>query len=166
MSFAAFATCIRTHRPIAQIPQEFINKQDDFSGSTLLHYAASYKNGAAMLLLLERGADPNIKDKLQETPLMKVSGSTYFQSILINHGADINSQDRFGFTLFHKLVQHNSFTGCEDEGAVDYLLKKGADYTICSFDGKSPVSYLTQNRKDEILQKYPLVPETKEPEFD
>ena len=53
----------------------FKNKLDiqDCAGLTALHYAALIQNNKMLTMLLENGANPNVKDSNDETPLNSAS---------------------------------------------------------------------------------------------
>jgi len=62
-------------------------------------------------LLLEAGADPNTRDFLQETPLMKACDAFRINAavirLLVQHGADVNARDKFGDTALSRAVSHD-----------------------------------------------------------
>lgn len=65
------------------------------------------------LLLLEKGADPNVTDKLQSTPLHRVStmGNVRLIQLLLKQSASTNIQDSQGNTPLYvgislRLIQH------------------------------------------------------------
>jgi len=72
-----------------------------YSGYTPLHFAAKNKNGYEITrLLIEKGADVNVKDEDDYTPLHFAAkydniAATY---LLINKNANINAKDKNGLT--------------------------------------------------------------------
>ncbi len=66
-----------------------VNAQDD-EGNTALHWAARRWDA---ITLLKAGADPNIKNNLGETPIMKTYGNSLAIRELIMHGA--HAEDLF-----------------------------------------------------------------------
>jgi ankyrin repeat protein len=79
-------------------------------------------------LLLERGADPNVKvGQIQQTPLHMVAAysdevwSVSVAKALVDAGADIEATDREGNTALRVAAKHKNQT------IVDLLLERGAD---------------------------------------
>jgi len=91
-------------------------------GETPLHYAATYGSAESLRILLDRGADPNVRDRAEATPL--IYGAYDFEKIrlLVATGANINVHARNGMT---PLMMAASVHG--NVAAVRYLLDKGAD---------------------------------------
>ena len=81
-----------------------VNVQDAI-GCSPLHYAAWNNNLKMAKLLLGMGADVNIKDNLQRRPLhfaVERSESVSITTILLAHGANIDSRNKYGKTpLFY-----------------------------------------------------------------
>ena len=67
-----------------------LNKQDQ-QGRTLLHYTGSRGQIDMIELLLEKGADPNIKDKNGNTPL-HWCGHVDIVELLISYGARVDER--------------------------------------------------------------------------
>jgi ankyrin repeat protein len=60
-------------------------------GATPLMYAALYTNSSAVRLLLEAGADPNLRDDGGATALMWAVPDLEKSKLLVEHGADVNA---------------------------------------------------------------------------
>eukprot|EP01059_Diplonema_ambulator_P013895 TRINITY_DN2459_c0_g2_i1.p1 TRINITY_DN2459_c0_g2~~TRINITY_DN2459_c0_g2_i1.p1 ORF type:complete len:1265 (+),score=434.83 TRINITY_DN2459_c0_g2_i1:32-3796(+) len=79
------ATCLKAYSTRCQFSltnsQWVLDKvrvtDKDAKGRTLLHYAVIAQREFDVLLLLRKGADPNVKDKYGRTPLFYVSDSVY-----------------------------------------------------------------------------------------
>ncbi|XP_049772159.1 ankyrin repeat domain-containing protein 65-like [Schistocerca cancellata] len=75
----------------------------DGCGSTPLHVAAANRRDAAVRLLLEAGADCEVRDGRGRTPLhaAAASGSVHALRLLLEAGGDPESQDSEGNTAVH-----------------------------------------------------------------
>ena len=92
-------------------------------------------------LLIEKGADMNIKNRWGETPL--------YQAILMNietiaiklivKGADPNVKDYYGNTPLHKATKNNL------KNISRLLISKGVDLNIEDYYGQRPLIYATKN---------------------
>ncbi len=81
---------------------EDVNEQDKTGGMTPLHMAAG-KSGlpeSVWKLLLDNGADANIKDRYGRTPLhlLARAGDPKMAELLISRGASVNARDNQGRT--------------------------------------------------------------------
>ncbi len=76
-----------------------INKQDG-AGFTALHFAAQENNFGIAKLLIERGADLEIRDVYGNTPLIRAVSSSKGKGeiidLLLQHGADMNVKNDYG----------------------------------------------------------------------
>jgi ankyrin repeat protein len=94
----------------------------DEDGDNVLMYAALYASADCMDLLLKKGADPNARNKLGETPLMWCSHDLTRSKLLLDHKADINATTNAGNTAL--LI---ACTGDGQREMINLLLEKGAD---------------------------------------
>jgi ankyrin repeat protein len=106
-------------------------------GQTALHLAAGNGYEDMVAFLLGKGANATIKSDEGLTPLMEASieGSVGVARLLLEHmrGKGVNARDRHRKTaLFHAAAY-----GCED--MVAFLLSKGANATIASDEGLTPL---------------------------
>ena len=92
-------------------------------GMTALARAASKGFVEGVRILLEKKADPNIKDDEGETALIKAvnENAPEITKLLLDNGADVNAARRDGRTALHLAAQY----GRGD--LVKMLLAKGAD---------------------------------------
>jgi ankyrin repeat protein len=103
-----------------------INKIIRFGGDTVLRAAISMESIEKIKLLLDYGADPNLGDDKNNSPLQVVASSRYFDEweiikLLLQYGADINSTNVVGVTpLFFACLVQNDIN-------IDILLEYGAD---------------------------------------
>ncbi|WP_145052944.1 ankyrin repeat domain-containing protein [Paenibacillus xylanexedens] len=79
-----------------------VNAQDKYQRTPLHAHAAHWSGNVS--LLLELGADPNAVDYQNETPLHAAFNSYRIQAVqeLVNHGVDINVQNKRGNTPLAK----------------------------------------------------------------
>jgi len=115
----------------------------DVEGSTPFLRAALAGDLAAMQLLVEHGANPNLATKGDDTPLMAAAGigwAAYWTSnaptarldavkYCLDHGANVNAKDVKGYTALHGAA----FRG--DNETVKYLISAGADIHATTKDG-------------------------------
>jgi uncharacterized protein len=78
----------------------YVNDCDECG--TLLHRAVFYDSIKCLNVLLDYGADPNVKDILGHTPLFNATRMRHTDcvSILLNRGADCYIQDNRGHRAF------------------------------------------------------------------
>jgi len=107
----------------------------DVEGATAYLRAAMAGDLAAMKLLVEHGANPNIATKSADTPLMAVAGvgwAAYWTqnapysrldavTYCLEHGAAVDARDAKGYSA----LDGAAFRG--DNAMVNYLVAKGAD---------------------------------------
>ena len=83
--------------------------------------------------LLRRGADPNVRDEDERTPLHQavLGNSVGLVGLLIESGARVDAPDRHGYTPLHFAAQEHT------PEIARILLGKGADPNACDEDGNS-----------------------------
>lgn len=112
-------------------------------GNTVLHVAVStYRSIGTTVVeaLLERGADPNLRNHEGLTPLRSIHYEDDFKKVrvLVAAGADINARDKSGAPLLFKPA--HSIRSRSQEDAYDdtkTLVKHGADVLARDFDGRT-----------------------------
>jgi len=121
----------------------------DVEGSTPFLRAALAGDLAAMQLLVEHGANPNLATKSDDTPLMAAAGigwAAYWTSnapsaridavkFCLDHGANVNAKDVKGYTALHGAA----FRG--DNETVKYLISAGADIQAAAKDGDTVADF-------------------------
>jgi len=117
----------------------------DVEGATAFLRAAMAGDLAAMKLLVEHGANPNLATKSGDTSLMAAAGigwAAYWTQnapysrldavkFCLDHGAPVNARDAKGYSALHGAA----FRG--DNEMVSYLIAKGADVHAKTKDGDS-----------------------------
>jgi hypothetical protein len=91
--------------------------------------------------LLEKGANPNAKDKNELTPLHHVAevGSLDIAMLLINKGANVNAKSFTGHTPLHVAANSGNLP------VVELLLESGADPNAINRYGKTPAKLAQDN---------------------
>lgn len=117
---------------------QIVNTRDITSGDTGLHLVAQRRDVLWIRFLLQRGADPNIRNKKGLTPLQVATtlGFTEGVEALIKGGANVNVGDQTGETpLIAAVHQRNT-------ELARVLLAKGADPEHTDNSGRSARQYM------------------------
>jgi ankyrin repeat protein len=114
---------------------------------TALIAAACNESEEAIAVLLEAGAEPNVKAKWGKFPLMCAAStrSTSIAEKLIRAGADVNLQDGDGKTALMEAVRK------DDLQMVRLLLDKGATPDLARFDGADALQIAELYRHQSIV---------------
>lgn len=112
----------------------FLGSSSNFN-ETPIHLACYYNHVDIVQLLARAGANVNIPNSYQQTPLRTASmkGFNNIITILKYHGADVNAVDKWSTTPLFIAVR------CAHVETVELLLSLGADKTIATQDGKTPI---------------------------
>lgn len=109
---------------------------------TPLHLAAKCQGVECVEALLRAGADVNAMDADNITPLRGAVGKALLAyntvETLIAWGAEVNIQDKYGFTALH-VAALNELSQC-----VDALIMQGADVSIKTKGGVTPLSIISR----------------------
>lgn len=128
----------------------------DQDGTAPLHIAAGQPDIRYLNALLSRGANVSQSNKIGRQPLHIASESSYnirqkrffpknqFIRRLVEHGADINAQGRFGTPLHHAVFGANIT-------AFKELLRLGADRSLRNKEGRTPLE-MAQHLNNSKLQ--------------
>jgi ankyrin repeat protein len=119
-------------------------------GATPLFLAAQVGNSAAVRLLADKGADPNIRTRTNTTPLLAAAGVGEFEDdrfvtasrkarletarLLVELGADVNAVGENGWTALHGAA----YTG--SDGILQFLVENGANLNAKDRFGQTPLS--------------------------
>jgi hypothetical protein len=81
-----------------------IDAFDEYFRDTPLMEAVSHNHYSVAALLLERGADVNVRNDEAETPLMVAAfdGNVRMAELLVQRGADIDARDNEGETALER----------------------------------------------------------------
>ena len=119
-------------------------------GWTPLHLAAFSGSAETARLLLDNGADVNLraKTKFRNTPLQAalLTGQYETAKLLLEHGADPNVRQTKGFTP----LQEAAFLGRRD--LVDLLLAHGAELNSRADDGRTAVTEALRAKHTEVAE--------------
>jgi len=109
----------------------------DSGGRTLLMEAVIKGDHTLVDILLANGADPNMRDRRNWTPLHFAAQSYDADSVhkLVEHGAEINAQNDFGNTPISNAVFNSRGRG----QIIEFLLSRGADASIKNKSGISAI---------------------------
>jgi ankyrin repeat protein len=115
---------------------ELVSERGPLAGNTgqrtALHYAVGGSHGDIVRLLLERGADPNLRDEGDNAiPLCFACEKNEFEIIrlLVEHGADVNAT---GDMHTMDVIGWATVFGAARSEIVEYLLNHGARHNIWS----------------------------------
>ncbi|KAG8425878.1 hypothetical protein J3459_008668 [Metarhizium acridum] len=105
-------------------------KRSDEKAKDELHEESDELHDELLKLLLDFGADPNLKDATGSTPLLLAAGAGHIKALgaLLDHNADPNINDTGGSTALHRAAQ----SGCV--ACMNLLVKKGANMNAVKLD--------------------------------
>ena len=107
-------------------------------GWTALHLAGHFGHSQTVELLLDRGADLEVRSRniLHNTPLQATvaGGSAETAALLLAAGADVRSSYEAGVTPLHVAAENGSIE------MIRLLLAHGADVAARDDDGRTPLA--------------------------
>ena len=129
-----------------------IDAPSSYSGESPLLLAAAFnKDPAVIQALLDAGADPEAKDRLEVQPLHWAAAyneNTAVLQTLLDAGADINAREGLENTPLHYAAYLN-----ETPGMINFLLYAGADIEARTVNGTTPLhSAAAPNENPAALQ--------------
>lgn len=115
-----------------------INSRDVSSGDTGLHIVVQRQDIEWVRFLLQKGADPNIRNKRGVAPLQLATSLGFVAAVeeLISGGANVNISDQTGETPLIAAVHQRNVP------LVRRLLEKGADPDRNDNSGRSARDYM------------------------
>jgi uncharacterized protein len=130
---AAFGRSERLTQILEEDPSQAAAFSDD--GFTALHLAVFAEQADAARMLIEHGADVNVRSSgpIARVPPLGTAafvGSTPLARLLLDAGADVDGEGEGGFTALHAAAQSGN------EELARLLLARGADASLSAADGK------------------------------
>jgi hypothetical protein len=128
---------------------QIVNSRDLTSGDTGLHIVVARSDLLWIRFLLQRGADPNIRNKKGMTPLQLATAMGFTDGVeaLIKGGASINVADQTGETPLIAAVHARNVP------LVRLLLEKGADPDRNDNSGRSARDYMELQSGNTLMKQ-------------
>jgi hypothetical protein len=130
-----------------------INQQDK-TGCSALHLAASYCDDQILMILLNYdGIDVNLANGDQNTPLhyfcqkFKSPNCQEPFQLFLKRGVDVNTRNKFRETPLHKSIFNNSVRLL----MVNLLLEAGADVNLLSTRGESCLHFAVHLGREDLV---------------
>ncbi|XP_071136188.1 ankyrin homolog [Mytilus edulis] len=134
------------------IMQKLLNVKCDINsknndGWTALHYCSRKAMGVD--ILLEAGADVNIADRDNITPLLMAATEGFDRVVktLIKAGCQVNMASKLSNKTALHVLTYKGHTDC-----VGNLIEAGADVNIYDFEYHTPLWYAIKNKQNEIAK--------------
>lgn len=117
---------------------QIVNTRDITTGETGLHFVVQRRDTLWIRFLLQKGANPNIRDNKGITPLQIATRLGFVDGVeeLIKGGAQVNVSDSQGETPLMSAVHQR------DVALVRRLLAEGADPDLNDNSGRSARDYM------------------------
>ena len=128
------------------LTSEVIKKTDGI-GNTPLHYACEWKLDNAVSVLLEKGANPNVRNANGETTIFNAikSDSTSTIDLLMKKGAQKNARDYLGNTPLHACVRWGA------KNSAMKLIQWQADLNEQNLAGKTPLAQAARSGRIDMV---------------
>ncbi len=128
---------------------QIVNTRDITSGDTGLHIVIARNDAVWTRFLLQRGADPNIRNRKGIAPLQLATALGFVEGAeaLIKGGANVNVADQTGETPLIAAVHARNVT------LVRLLLGKGADPDRNDNSGRSARNYMELQTGNAMLKQ-------------
>ncbi|MCB9493208.1 MAG: ankyrin repeat domain-containing protein [Epsilonproteobacteria bacterium] len=124
-----------------------------------LHLAVVEGNIASATQALAAGADINLKDADELSPLMKsvMQGNLELVQLLVNNNADVNTkakadQQGLAMTCVHAAVMLFSSNPTVAPAILELLLSKGADVNATDMQGSTPMHWALNIKSAEAVE--------------
>ncbi|EAQ29050.1 hypothetical protein NAP1_15663 [Erythrobacter sp. NAP1] len=128
---------------------QVVNTRDITTGDTGLHVVVARRDTLWVKFLLQRGANPNIRNNDGLTPLQMATRLGFIEGAeeLLKKGAQVNVADSQGETPLISAVHQR------DVGMVRRLLAEGADPDRNDNSGRSARDYLALMTGNTLMQR-------------
>jgi len=126
-----------------------VNTRDITSGDTGLHVVVARNDAVWIRFLLQRGADPNIRNRKGVSPLQLATSLGFTDGVeaLITGGASVNVSDQTGETPLIAAVHSRNVP------LVRLLLEKGADPDRNDNSGRSARDYIELMNGNTLMKQ-------------
>jgi ankyrin repeat protein len=147
---AAFGRIERLRSILEADPAQATALADD--GFTALHLAVYAEQAEAARLLLEHGADVDVRSTGSIARVPPLGTAAFVRSVplarlLLDAGANVDGQGEDGFTALHSAAANG------DAELVELLLERGADASIENAKGERPADLATSERVRAFLAR-------------
>lgn len=128
---------------------QIVNTRDITSGDTGLHIAVARSDLLWVRFLLQRGGDPNIRNKKGTTPLQMATALGFTEGVaaLIKGGASLDIADQTGETPLITAVHARNLA------LVRLMLEQGADPDRNDNSGRSARDYMELQAGNDALRQ-------------
>lgn len=145
---AAFGRAERLRSILDADPSEAAAVSDD--GFTALHLAVYASQAEAARLLIDHGADVDVRSSGSIARVPPLGTAAFVRSVplarlLLDAGADVNGRGEGGFTALHSAAANG------DAELAELLLERGADTTVLNAKGERPADLARSERVRALL---------------
>ena len=131
---------------------ELVNSKSIYP-DTPLHRASAGGHTEIVKILIAYGAEVNVKDGWQQTPLTEAIVSRCHKDVievLLENGADVNAKVGRGDTPLIRAIDTFSFNDCSME-TIELLILRGADVNVRNNRGETALSIASEEGLEGIV---------------
>jgi hypothetical protein len=128
---------------------QIVNTRDISTGETGLHVVTNRRDTLWVRFLLQKGADPNVRDNNGTTALQIATRLGFIEGVeeLVKGGAEVNVSDASGETPLMSAVHQRNID------LVRRLLAEGADPDLNDNSGRSARDYMELMNQNTLLAR-------------